>query len=101
MRQFDVYQNPSERSRVYAPYIVVLQSHLLDAMPTVVVAPLLKDRPGYTQVSAKVTFGGGSYVVSTAELVAVNSKNLGPVVGDLLDHEDFIRRTLERLFSGF
>lgn len=101
MRQFEVYANPSERSRAYAPYVVVLQSHLLDAMPTVVVAPLLKNRPGYTQVSAPVTFRGETYVVSTAELVAINTKGIGAAVGDLLDHEDIIRRTLERLFSGF
>jgi toxin CcdB len=101
VRQFDVYPNPSERSRAYAPYVVLLQSHLLDAMPTLVVAPLLKNRPGYTQVSAPVTFKGEAYVVSTAELVATNAKGLGAPVGDLLDFEDVIRRTLERLFSGF
>ena len=51
MRQFDVYRNPSERSRAYAPYVVVLQSHLLEAMPTIVVAPMLlaENRKPYTR----------------------------------------------------
>ncbi len=39
MRQFDVFRNPSERSRAVVPYFVVLQSHLL-ASRLVVVAPL-------------------------------------------------------------
>nr|QQZ49533.1 CcdB family protein [Phenylobacterium glaciei] len=39
MRQFDVYPNPSTRSRAKAPYVVVVQSHHLVAAPTVLVAP--------------------------------------------------------------
>ena len=34
MRQFDILDNPSIRSRAVAPYVVVLQSHHLAAIPT-------------------------------------------------------------------
>jgi toxin CcdB len=103
VRQFDVYPNPSERSRAYAPFVVLLQSHLLDAMPTAVVAPLLlaEKRQPYTQVSAPVDFNGASYIVSAAELVAVDARTLNSSVGDLRDHEDALRRALDRLFTGF
>jgi len=103
VRQFDVYQNPSERSRAYAPLVVVLQSHLLEAMPTAVVAPMLlaANRKAYTQVSAEVIFSDEHYIVSTAELVATDAKRLSRLMGDLRDQEDAIRRALERLFTGF
>ena len=103
MRQFDVYRNPSERSRAYAPYVVVLQSHLLEAMPTIVVAPMLlaENRKPYTRVSALVSFLGDQHIVSTAELVATDAKRLATLCGDLCDQEDEIRRALERLFTGF
>ena len=103
MRQFDVCRNPSERSRAFAPYVVILQSHFLRAMPTVVVAPMLiaEGRQPYSEVGAAVPFQGETHIVSVAELAAVDSKRLGAVLGNLGDHEDAIRRALDRLFTGF
>lgn len=40
MAQFDVYRNPSPRQRDVMPYMVDLQSDLLDALPTRWVMPL-------------------------------------------------------------
>jgi toxin CcdB len=103
VRQFDVCPNPSERSRAYAPFVVVLQSHLIEAIPTVVVAPMLlaASHKAYTQVSALVSFQGEQYIVSAAELVATDAKRLSASIGTLRDQEDAIRRALERLFTGF
>lgn len=103
MRQFDVCPNPSERSRPSAPLVVVLQSHFLEALPTLVIAPMiLADRQTpYTEVSARVSFRGETYVVSVAELVASDARRLGRAIGDLRDYEDDIRRALGRLFTGF
>jgi toxin CcdB len=44
MSQFDVYANPDPTSKARIPYVVALQSDLLDAIENHVVAPLrLKD----------------------------------------------------------
>jgi toxin CcdB len=40
MAQFDVYANPSESAERGIPYVVVLQSDLLDALATRLVIPL-------------------------------------------------------------
>jgi toxin CcdB len=40
MAQWDVYANPSPRSRDEVPYVVVLQSALLDGLATRLVMPL-------------------------------------------------------------
>lgn len=40
MPQWDVYPNPAAVSRDRIPYLVVLQSDLLDVLPTRLVAPL-------------------------------------------------------------
>jgi toxin CcdB len=103
VRQFEVHPNPSERSRPIAPFVVVLQSHLLAAAPTTVVAPMIRNdgRAAYTELSALVVFDGGQYVVSIAELAAIDSRHLSRAVGDLRAHEDAIRRALDRLFTGF
>lgn len=52
MAQWDVFANPSPRSRDEVPYLVVLQSDLLDALPTRLVAPLARsavEDPGLPQ----------------------------------------------------
>jgi toxin CcdB len=44
MAQWDVYPNPSARLRDDMPYLVELQSDLLDRLPTRLVAPLVRSR---------------------------------------------------------
>ncbi|WP_312161844.1 CcdB family protein [Phenylobacterium sp.] len=103
MRQFEVYPNPSPRSRSVVPFVVVLQSHLLAAAPTTLVAPLIVDdgRSGYSEISALVPFDGRRFIVLVAELGAVDTRLLTTPLGDLSTHEDAIRRALDRLFTGF
>jgi toxin CcdB len=103
LRQFDVYEAPSEASRRIAPYVVVLQSHFLEGVPTVLIAPLLRaaERPGYEGVSVSVEFAGELLIVSPAEMLAVDRQGLRRLRGNLRSYEDDIRRALERIFSGF
>ena len=44
MPQWDVYPNPSARLRDDMPYLVDLQSDLLERLPTRLVAPLIRSR---------------------------------------------------------
>lgn len=103
MRQFDVFPNPSPRSRVAAPFIVLMQSHFLDEMPTALVAPLIREpRSGdFTRVSVAVVLDGETLQLSLAELAPIARAELRRPVGNLKDSEDDIRRALDRLFTGF
>ena len=103
MRQFDVYQNPSERWRAIAPLVGVLQSHLLPKTPTVIVAPLLIDDgiSAYSDASVRLSFEGRQYILSALELAGIDATALRQVRGSLTGHEDAIRRALDRLFTGF
>lgn len=103
MRQFDVFPNPSPRSRVAAPFIVLMQSHFLDEMPTALVAPLIREpRSGdFTRVSVAVVLDGETLQLSLAELAPIARAELRRPVGSLKDSEDDIRRALDRLFTGF
>jgi hypothetical protein len=103
MRQFDVYRNPSQRSAPLAPFVVVMQSHLLAAMPTVLAAPMFRAerRVAYTYVSVALSFRSEALVVSLAEMAALDTQSLREKLGDLRNHEDDIRRALGRVFTGF
>lgn len=103
MRQFDVCRNPSERSRPVAPFVVILQSHPLPDVPTVVVAPMLLDdgRSAYSGASVRVLYSGSRYVLSIPELAGIDTTALRGAVGSVAEQEDEIRRALDRLFTGF
>ncbi|MBI1197393.1 MAG: hypothetical protein GC203_05980 [Phenylobacterium sp.] len=103
MLQFDVYRNPSSRSRAQIPYVVLLQSHFFEGVPTVIVAPLLIDDgiSAYSDASVKVAFRDASYVVSIPELAGIDRKALHSREGSLGAYEDELRRSLERVFTGF
>lgn len=103
IRQFDVFANPGSSTRVKAPYIVVLQSHLFEALSTVIVAPLMRigTPSAESKILLEVEFGGERLVVDVALLANIEHRMLGRARGSLIAHEDDIRRALDRLFTGF
>ena len=102
MRQFEAVANPSPAGRTYAPYLVILQSHHLEPLDSVVVAPAVRDaqRP-LTALDILVQIAGEELVVTMADLASVTRQGLGSPAADLSDHEDQFRRALDRLFTGF
>jgi len=102
LRQFDVFANPSEASRGFAPYLAVLQSHHLSAISTVVVAPLVRDAEAeLTVLDVPVEFEGETLILAVAELGSVDQSRLKEPVGSVAEQEDMIRRALDRLLTGF
>ena len=102
-RRFDVFENPSPRLRHLAPYVVVLQSHFLEGLPSVIVAPLLiaERAERFAHLSIEVRVANETLVVSLHELAAVDERSLRAKVGDVTEHQDKLDRGLQRLFTGF
>ncbi|MBU1384418.1 MAG: CcdB family protein [Alphaproteobacteria bacterium] len=103
MRQFDVFPNPSPRSRAAAPFVVLMQSHFVDEMPSALIAPLIRElRSGdFTRVSVAVRLDREPLHLSLAEMAPIARSDLKRPVGSLKPAEDDIRRALDRLFTGF
>ena len=103
MRQFDVFPNTSPRSRAAAPFIVLMQSHFVDEMPSALIAPLIREpRSGdFTRISIPVRLNDEALHISLAEMAPIARSDLKRSVANLLAHEDAIRRALDRLFTGF
>ncbi|MEH0195892.1 CcdB family protein [Caulobacter sp. CCNWLY153] len=103
IRQFDVFPNPSSRTRAAAPYVVVLQSHHAGDLPTVVVAPLYLPHAALplSELSAAVEVQGQALLAFVPELVGAPVTLLRQRITSLAAHEDAIRRALDRLFTGF
>ncbi len=103
IRQFEVFENPDDVTRPEAPYLVVLQSHHLDALDTVIVAPLmrLKSSAAQSKVMVEVRFVSETLTANLTFLANIERALLRRRAGSLTDYEDDIRRALDRLFTGF
>ncbi len=85
MAQFDVYRNPSERSRERFPFLVDVQNNLLEDLHTRIVIPLgfSKDFRGHQldRLTPEITYEGVSYLLLTPQLSSVSGKVLRQPIG--------------------
>ena len=104
MSQFDVYRNPDPGSQARIPFVVVLQSDLLDAVENHVVAPLrLKQENAIIPVvrlNPVVQIDGADYLVRVQDIATVPRRMLKQRVANLSPQRDEILAALDLLFTG-
>lgn len=105
MAQFTVYRNKNPRSRAAAPFLLNIQSDLLEEMHSRVVIPLTKAaalaRKPVAHLMPLVEFEGETYVLMTPHLAAISRDDLGPPAGSLAERRDTIVAAMDFLLSGF
>lgn len=105
MAQFDVYDNPNQNTKNTFPYIIEVQSSLLESLETRLVIPLMpKSRYGEKTIrnlTPCITIKNQEYVVVTPQLASIHKKNLGSLVGNLKGERDAIVASLDFLITGF
>jgi hypothetical protein len=102
LRQFDVLQNPNSATRQYSPFVVVLQSHHLDPLDTIFLAPLVIDaQRQMSSLDIPIEFQGRHLVLAIAEAAGVPRQGLGRALGSVVQQEEEIRRAFDRLMTGF
>ena len=103
MAQFDLYTNPSKETSGAVPFLLDLQSDLLDPLATRVVAPLFRAEsagPPARTLMPRFEIDGREVVMSTPELAGVSRGQLGSRVGSLAHRRDDIIAALDMLFTG-
>lgn len=104
MAQFDVYRNANPASRARIPYLLDVQSDLLDSLTTRVVVPLCK--PGILKgrlaerLNPVFAVEGKEVAMLTPELAGVPAKALGEAVGNLAGQRGAIVAALDLLIAG-
>ena len=104
MAQFDVYENQNPETRESIPYLLDLQTDLLDNLTTRVVAPLITVAAmgkGATYLNPQFKINRTTVIMSTAELAGVKLHVLGDKVCSLKEHRTEIIVALDFLFTGF
>ncbi|WP_321867866.1 CcdB family protein [Paraburkholderia tropica] len=107
MARFDLYSNPSARSRAASPFLLDVQSDHLGNLVSRVVIPLTRVAGNYTgskvaqDLSPIIDIEGEPFVLETPLLGAFRTSELGPAIGTLKDEQDRIGGALDRLFGAY
>ena len=102
MAQFDVYRNTNRATNESIPYLLDVQTDLLDILKTRVVAPLersSKNKPPQT-LSPVFNIENTQVMMCTPELAGIHSRHLGEYVCSVASQRQEIMAALDLLFSG-
>ena len=104
MAQFDVYENPSGASKKAYPFILDIQSDLLENIATRIVVPLAvygkfknEEMKGLTP---KVSFENEELLILIPQLASMPAKTLKNPVGTLSHFRDEILAALDLAITG-
>lgn len=104
MAQFDVHRNPDRETKKAFPFLLDIQSDLIQALDTRVVVPL---RPalGVDEKSIEVLtpifeIAGRRYVMLAPQLAGIYKRELGEKVDDLVRCRNEIIAALDLLITG-
>lgn len=105
MAQLDVFKNKNARTRSTFPFLVDVQSDLLEPLGTRVVVPLtraaaLAKKP-VSHLTPTVMFDGEPYVLITPQLAGIARSELGPRAGTLANEREQILGAIDFLLTGF
>ena len=104
MAQFDVYPNPSSRLRDGIPYLVVMQSDLLDHLPTRLVMPLVIERFNAASLPSRLSppfrIDGQTLHLWPQQTATILVRMLGEPVASLKDDQSRLVDALDAVIGG-
>jgi toxin CcdB len=103
--QFSVYRNKNPRTKSTFPFLVDVQSDLLEPLNTRVVIPMTKavalTKKPVSHLTPEISFNGDRYVLMTPQLAGLSRAELGPHAGTLVDERQGILAAIDFLLTGF
>lgn len=103
MAQYDVHRNPSSSASTGIPYVVVIQSDLLDALPTRLVVPLSTGDglPKMPPALCPLVVVDGQRLYALAHYAApLPAKSLKRPVANIAVHGHAIVSAIDAVLSG-
>ena len=105
MPQFTVYRNENPRTKSTFPFVVDVQSDLLEQLQTRVVIPLTRTaglaKKPLGHLTPALTFDGETYVLMTPQLAGVARSDLGAPAGSLAAERAAILAAMDFLLTGY
>lgn len=104
MAQFDVHSNPNPETKRSIPYLLDVQTDLLNDLATRVVVPLYSESSmskTAKHLNPQFSIKRTTVMMSTAELAGVTVNSLGEKICSLKEHRNEIIAALDFLITGF
>ncbi len=105
MAQFTVYRNKSPKTKATFPFLLDVQSDLLEDLQTRVVIPMSKipmlTRKPLNQLTPVLQFDGDAYVLMTPQLAGISRTDLGVATGSLAEQRQTILAAMDFLLTGY
>jgi len=104
MSQFDVYTNPSKKSREAYPYIIDIQNALISDITTRIVIPLGKFNHFRNEqidgLTPLIEYENEQYILLTPQIASMPSKSLKNSVGSVESLRNEIIAALDFAITG-
>jgi len=104
MSQFTVYKNKNSKTKKIFPYLLDIQSDLLDQIRTAVVIPLGKYSKVKDQVITKlcpiVEINGNKYAAITQQIAGIERTLLGTEVTNISNYRSKFIDAIDLIISG-
>jgi toxin CcdB len=104
MAQFDAYQNGSGFREDAVPFLLNIQSDLLESSKSRVIIPLRLPHTAGTLVrrlNPVFQVGGTKVALMTQEITSLPTSVFGPRVEAMIDRRDDIMAAIDLLISGY
>ena len=104
MAQFDVYANPSKKSKNYYPYLVDIQNNYISELDTRIVIPLGKASYFENEIMAKlqikVAYEDQELILMTPQISSITRSSLEKPIGSLKHLQQEIIDALDFAITG-
>lgn len=102
MAQFQVYRN-TRPSRAELPYLLDVQSDLVQTGSRLVVPLVRKERYGrlYTRLNLELSVENTAVVAAVSDMAAIDARELREAVADLSSQRAEILSAIDFLISGY
>jgi toxin CcdB len=104
MAQFKVYENPNNVTKRIYPYLLDIQSNVLDSLRTTIVIPLcpanLAGKAAITKLCPILEIENKPFIALTQQIAGIDRKFLGEEIGDFSQCRSEIVAALDFIVSG-
>ncbi len=104
MAQYDVYVNPDPATRERVPYVVDVQSNVLDHLNTRLMMPLRRPLASHAglprRLLPRLRVGGETYVLHAHQAAVVEARLFKKAVGSVASQAFEIVDALDAVISG-
>jgi len=105
MAQFQIFVNNNKSTKDAYPYLLDVQSQILESLETRLVIPLIvssaMQNKQITRLTPTITIKGIDYLILTSQIAGISKKTLGHSIMDISDRRQEIVSAIDFLISGY